>query len=51
MRKSKEQIKEQLSELIINGEQHENKELQDKAEKIKKSDKAAEIIPEFEYII
>ena len=51
MRKSKEQIKKQLSELIINGERHENKELQDKAEKIKKGDKAAEIIPEFECII
>ena len=45
------QIKKQLSELIINGEQHGNKELQDKAEKVRKVDKAAEIIPEFEYII
>ena len=50
-RKSKEQINKQLNESIINGERHENKELQDKAEKVEKSDKAVEIIHEFEYII
>ena len=46
-----EQIKKQLNESIINGERHEDKELQDKTEKVEKSDEAAKIIREFEYII
>ena len=50
-RKSKEQIKKQLNKSIINDERHENKELQDKAEKVKKSEKVAEIIHKIEYII
>ena len=37
--------------VFINGERHENKELQDKAEKVEKSDEAAEIIRQYEYII
>ena len=49
-RKSKEQIKKQLNKSIINGEQHKKKELQDKAEKVEKSDEAAEIVRKFEYI-
>ena len=37
--------------VFINGERHENKELQDKAEKVEKSDEAAEIIRQYEYIV
>ena len=44
-------MKKQLNESIINSELHENKEPQDKAEKVEKSDEAAEIILKFEYII
>ena len=42
---------EQLFESIINSEWHENKELQDKTEKVEKNDEAAKIIREFEQII
>ena len=49
--KSKEQINKQLFESTINSEWHENKDLQDKAEKVEKSDKAAKIICEIEQII
>ena len=45
--KSKGQINRRLNESIINGERHENKELQDKVEKVEKSDKVADIILEF----
>ena len=35
----------------MNGEWHENKALQDKAEKVEGIDESTEIINEFEYII
>ena len=44
-------MKKQHNESIVNGEWHENRELQDKAKKVKKSDEAAEIVRESEYII
>ena len=47
-RKSKEQIKKQFFQSIINSERHESKELQDKAKKVEKRDEAAQIISEFE---
>lgn len=49
MRKSKEKIKRQLNESVINRKRHENKELQDKAEKFEKSNKTAKMICEFGY--
>ena len=48
---SKGQIKKQLNKSLKNGEQHENKELQDNGEKVGKNDEAAEIIRKFKYII
>ena len=36
---------------VINSQWHENKELKDKSEKVQKTDKAAQIICEFEKII
>ena len=50
-KKNKGTNEKQLNEVIINGEWHEYKEPQDKAEKVEKSDKAAEIICKSEYIM
>ena len=50
-RKSKEQRKKQFFESTINSERHENKGIQDKANIVKKSDEAAQIIREFQPII
>ena len=47
----KEQVRKQLFESIINSELHENKDLQDKAEKVEKRDEAAKIICRFGQII
>ena len=44
-------MKKLLFESIINSEWCENKEVQDKVEKVEKSDEAAQIICEFEQII
>ena len=44
-------MKKLLFESIINSEWYENKEVQDKVEKVEKSDEAAQIICEFEQII
>ena len=41
----------QLFESIINGEWHENKELQNIAKKVKKSDEAPQMTRKFEQII
>ena len=41
----------QFCESIISSKWHENKELQEKAEKVEKSDEAVQIIREFEQII
>ena len=45
-RKSKKEIKEELEESIINGEKHENKEIEEKARMFEKSEDAAEVIRE-----
>ena len=44
-------MKKQLNKSTINGERHENKELQDKADKVETSGEAEEILREFEFII
>ena len=48
---SKEEIKKQLLELIIINEVVEPEEWNEKAEEIQKSEEAAEVIKQFEYII
>ena len=45
------QVKKQRFESIINSEWHENKDLQEKAEKVKMNDEDGQIICEFEKII
>ena len=44
-------IKKELEDSIINGERHENKELEEKASKVKNTEDAAAVIGEFEEII
>ena len=48
---SKEEMKKQLLELIIINEVVEPEEWNEKAEEIQKSEEAAEVIKQFEYII
>ena len=50
-RKSKEEIRKELKDSIITGERHENKELEEKASKVKNIEDAAAVIREFEEII
>ena len=46
-RKNKKEIKEELEESIINGEKHENKEFEEKARMVEKSDDVAEVFARF----
>ena len=50
MRKSKEEIKNELEDAIINNERHENKELV-KISEVEETEDAAAVIREFEEII
>ena len=50
-RKPKEDIKKEIEDPVINSERHENKELEEKARKIKNSEDMAAVIRDFEEFI
>ena len=49
--KTKEAIKKELDESIVNGERHGNMETEEKARGVEKPENAATVIREFEQII
>lgn len=51
LRKGKQEIKKELDELVINEDQHENKNLEEKASKVGQSEDAVAVIKEFQKII
>ena len=51
MRKSKQEIKKELEDFLINEEKHENKDIEEKAGKVQNCQHAAALIQKFEGII
>ena len=50
-RKTKEEIKKELADSLINIEKNENRDIEEKASKVEKGKDAASVIREFEEII
>ena len=47
-RKTKQKVKKKFEESLINGEKHENKDIEEKSDKMEKCDETLAIIGEYE---